>query len=167
MPSTPSQLDLPLIKSTIHTFLTTLSDPQSNPLESLLPKFTTSPAPLIHEHGLPSLAPFLGRDFVGQDGIKEYFLTMGGVLGFEDMRFEDEEGWIMQDMGIGGWVVVIRGWARFFAKRTGEGWREGFVYRLRVVREDGEWKIQEYRVWADTGAAYLALRGELGKLNDE
>ena len=96
---------------------------------------------------------------------------MGGLLGYEDMGFEDEGDWVVKcrDEGGDGAVVVVRGWARFFAKETGEGWREEFVYRLRVAREingDGEWKIQEYRIWADTGAAYLALRGELGRLKE-
>ncbi|RAL02882.1 uncharacterized protein BO80DRAFT_443133 [Aspergillus ibericus CBS 121593] len=180
-------------KKATHTFLTTLthppsqSSPQSNPLSPLLKTFTTHPTPLIHEHGHPALAPFLGRDFIGQSGVQEYFTTMGGLLGIRGMKFEDEGGWVVsflednknEDGGIRVGVVV-RGWARFFVKGgrrhngdgDGEGWDEGFVYRLVVCPEespeegdgDGEWKVQEYRVWADTGAAYLALRGELGGL---
>ncbi|PYI02095.1 hypothetical protein BO78DRAFT_274677, partial [Aspergillus sclerotiicarbonarius CBS 121057] len=161
-------------KKAVHNLLTAFT--QSLPLPTLLSTFTTTPAPLIHEHGLPTLAPFLGRDFVGQDGVQEYFTLVGELLGFEGMRFEDEGGWVVGDFGGGDRVVVVvvRGWARFFAKRTGEAWWEGFVYRLGVCRDrgegiggegDGEWKVQEYRVWADTGAAYLALRGELSGLD--
>ncbi|RAH44180.1 uncharacterized protein BO95DRAFT_329950, partial [Aspergillus brunneoviolaceus CBS 621.78] len=119
----------------------------------------------IHEHGLPSLAPFLGRDYVGLDAARQYFECLGAHLRYEGMRFEDEAEWVVD--GARG-VVVVRGWARFVAKRTGQGWGEGFVYRLRLGGDsggegdgDGEVKVKEYFVWADSGAAYLALRGEL------
>ncbi|PYI13596.1 hypothetical protein BO99DRAFT_320615, partial [Aspergillus violaceofuscus CBS 115571] len=126
----------------------------------------------IHEHGLPALAPFLGRDYVGLDAARRYFEEMGAHLRYEGMRFEEEAEWVV-DVARG--VVVVRGWARFEARRTGQGWGEGFVYRLRMggdscgIEEgdfpegegEGEVKVKEYLVWADTGAAYLALRGEL------
>ncbi|OJZ89076.1 hypothetical protein ASPFODRAFT_129486 [Aspergillus luchuensis CBS 106.47] len=115
--------------------------------------------------GLPDLAPFLGRDFTGQDGVKAYFETMGAALRYEGMRFEDEQDWVIdEEKG----CVCVRGWARFIAQETEMGWDEGFVYRLKIVQDgggsDGEWKVQEYRVWADTGAAYLAITGRLNNL---
>ncbi|PWY68254.1 hypothetical protein BO83DRAFT_317885, partial [Aspergillus eucalypticola CBS 122712] len=135
------------------------------PLSTILSQFTSSPSttPLIHEAGLPDLAPFLGRDFTGQDGVKAYFETMGAALRYEGMRFEDETDWVIdEEKG----CVCVRGWAKFIAKETEMGWDEGFVYRLRIVQDggDGEWKVQEYRVWADTGAAYLAITGRLDDL---
>ncbi|GKZ17168.1 hypothetical protein AbraIFM66951_001663 [Aspergillus brasiliensis] len=154
------------LKSTTQTFLKTLTQSPPPSLPTLLAQFTSSPAtpPIIHEHGLPQLAPFLGRDFTGQDGVKTYFETMGAALRYEGMRFEDEKDWVVdEDNG----CVCVRGWARFVAKSTGMGWDEGFVYRLGIKQDgdsDGEWKIQEYRVWADTGAAYLALNGKLDDL---
>ncbi|PYH47891.1 uncharacterized protein BP01DRAFT_389781 [Aspergillus saccharolyticus JOP 1030-1] len=144
-----------------HTFLTHLTT-QAPLTPTLLSNF--SPDIRIHEHGLPSLAPFLGRDYIGLDAAKEYFECMGSHLRYEEMRFEEEADWVV-DVARG--VVVVRGWARFLARGSGQGWEEGFVYRLRLgaVQEqdvgEGEVKVKEYLVWADTGAAYLALRGEL------
>ncbi|RAH60765.1 hypothetical protein BO85DRAFT_485895 [Aspergillus piperis CBS 112811] len=158
--------DRSILKSTTHTFLTTLTQSPPPPLSTILSQFTSSPntTPLIHEAGLPDLAPFLGRDFTGQDGVKAYFETMGAALRYEGMRFEDEQDWVIdEEKG----CVCVRGWARFIAKETEMGWDEGFVYRLKIVQDgggDGEWKVQEYRVWADTGAAYLALTGRLNNL---
>ncbi|GLA11019.1 hypothetical protein AnigIFM62618_003306 [Aspergillus niger] len=158
------------LKQTTHTFLTTLTQSPPPPLSTILAQFTSSPStpPLIHEAGLPQLAPFLGRDFTGQDGVKRYFETMGSALRYEGMRFEDERDWVIdEEKG----CVCVRGWARFISKRTEMGWDEGFVYRLAIAQDggeeedsDGEWKVQEYRVWADTGAAYLAISGKLDDL---
>ncbi|PYH79712.1 hypothetical protein BO82DRAFT_314473, partial [Aspergillus uvarum CBS 121591] len=149
-----------------HTFLTHLTT-QAPLTPTLLFNFSSDIK--IHEHGLPSLAPFLGRDYVGLDAARRYFEEMGARLRYEGMRFEEEADWVV-DVARG--VVVVRGWARFVARRTGQGWGEGFVYRLRIGGDscgnegdegDGQVKVKvkEYLVWADTGAAYLALRGEL------
>lgn len=54
--------------------------------------------------------------------------------------------------------VSVRGRARFVWKATGEAWEEEFMYRMRF---DADMKIVKYEVWADSGAAYLASRGEL------
>ncbi|RAL12246.1 uncharacterized protein BO97DRAFT_368952, partial [Aspergillus homomorphus CBS 101889] len=154
----------PPIKSQIlqrtHTFLSNLTT-QSPLTPTLLANFSGDIR--IHEHGLPALAPFLGRDYVGLAAAKEYFECMGSHLRYEGMRFEDEARWVV-DAEAG--VVVVRGWARFVARATGQGWAEGFVYRLRIGEDEdsGDVKVKEYLVWADTGAAYLALRGELGEL---
>ncbi|BCR91456.1 uncharacterized protein ACHE_70299S [Aspergillus chevalieri] len=143
----------------------------SSPIPTLLTHFTHDPYPQAHEHGLPHLAPFLGRTFTGSDGVARYFEVMTSELGFEDMSFEPEAEWLV-DTSI--MAVVIRGTAKFYAKRTGQKWDEGFVYRLGIAEEvneevsgRGELKVQEYEVWADTGAAYLALNGRLGEVLSE
>lgn len=137
-------------------------------IPTLLTHFTHDPYPQAHEHGLPSLAPFLGRTFTGTDGVSRYFEVMTSELGFEDMHFEPEDLWLVDTTTM---AVVLRGTARFFAKRTGEKWDEGFVYRLGIAEEAneadekcGRLKVQEYEVWADTGAAYLARMGGLGEV---
>lgn len=151
------------------SLLTALTTSASIP--TLLTHFTRDPYPTAHEHGLPALAPFLGRTFTGTDGVARYFEVLGEMLGIERMEFEGEEEWVVDTEAM---VVVVRGEARFFSRRTGEGWDERFVYRLGMAEDvsldpdDGGrmkgLKVQEYLVWADTGAAYLALNGNLGEV---
>ncbi|KAI0456128.1 hypothetical protein F5B21DRAFT_522862 [Xylaria acuta] len=124
---------------------------------------------VVHEHGLPRLAPFLGRDFRGLDGAREYFETVGRCLRYEDMRFveffvadaaggRDGDGDEGKDGGDEGGKVAVRGKARFTWNETNQSWDETFVY---VLRFDGGKKLVRYEIWADSGAAYLAKRGEL------
>ncbi|KAI1755412.1 transcription elongation factor S-II [Xylaria castorea] len=122
---------------------------------------------VVHEHGLPQLAPFLGRDFRGLDGARGYFETVGECLRYEDMRFvefvvdaggsRDENGGGDKEDGTG--KVAVRGKARFTWNETNQSWDETFVY---VLLFDERGKLVRYEVWADSGAAYLARRGELG-----
>ncbi|TGJ87762.1 hypothetical protein E0Z10_g1026 [Xylaria hypoxylon] len=132
---------------------------QKKSLDEVLSHFS-SPSPtgggaeiIVHEHGLPQLAPFLGRDFRGLEGAREYFETVGEYLSYEDMRFVEfiadaslgsEEHWGPSEDGDGG-KVVARGKARFTWTRL----------------------LRRYEVWADSGAAYLASRGELGSAGDQ
>ncbi len=60
--------------------------------------------------------------------------------------------------GGGGGKVAVRGRARFTWTETGLSWDETFAYLLRF---DARAKLARYEVWADSGAAYLARRGEL------
>ncbi|KAI0118793.1 transcription elongation factor S-II [Nemania sp. FL0031] len=127
---------------------------------------------LVHEHGLPQLAPFLGQDFRGLAGARQYFETVGACLSYEDMRFmefvadtaaggegdENENEGEDVDVGKGG-KVAVRGKARFTWKDTGQSWDETFLY---ILCFDARAKLKTYEVWADSGAAYLARRGELG-----
>ena len=141
-------------------------------IPTLLSHFTRDPYPIAHEHGLPALAPFLGRTFSGVDGVGRYFEVLGDELGFQDMVFDPEEQWVVDTETM---AVVVRGRARFWSKKTGEGWDETFVYRLGMaedVHEDENsggsggktgLKVQEYLVWADTGAAFLARTKRLGE----
>ena len=54
--------------------------------------------------------------------------------------------------------VSVRGESRFTWTTTKQGWDEVFTYALDF---DEELKVKVYEVWADSGAAYLASRGEL------
>ncbi|KAI1313639.1 transcription elongation factor S-II [Xylaria venustula] len=147
---------------------------QKKPLEEILSHFSSSRSGaredddgddrsggsgggiLIHEHGLPQLAPFLGRDYRGPEGAREYFETLGKFLSYEDMRFVEFV--VDASEGEGGGKVVARGKARFTWTETGNSWDETFVY---VLLFDAHAKVLRYEVWADSGAAYLASRGQL------
>lgn len=171
----------------IHTLLSALSQPPTTPsyISTLLSAFTISPTPLIHEHGLPQLAPFLGRSFTGPDGLSRYFALLTEYLTISDLTFEPDEAWLVDDAAM---AVVLRGSAKFTWKATGQGWDETFVYRIALATEveeaagegvdmaktgavgaggRGVLKVVEYRVWADTGACYLARCGRLGDLMGE
>lgn len=140
------------------------------PTTELLTHFTEEPMPVAHEHGHPDLAPFLGRPFNGLDGVARYFDLLASLVWFQDMRFDREDEWVVDQQTL---AVCVRGRARFIWKATGEAWDETFCYRLGIAEEvghqssserSGQFKVQEYRVWSDTGAAYLASRGQLRQL---
>ncbi|KAJ5162272.1 hypothetical protein N7492_007664 [Penicillium capsulatum] len=151
----------------IHTLLNALTSPPAHaPITALISTFTTVPTPIIHEHGLPQLAPFLGRTFTGQDGIARYFELLTEYLSISNMTFESDDAWLVDESCM---AVSLRGSATFTWKSTQQGWDETFVYRIALAEEAGPdarpgLKIYEYRVWADSGAAYLARLGRLGDL---
>ncbi|KAB8077595.1 hypothetical protein BDV29DRAFT_153658 [Aspergillus leporis] len=132
----------------------------SAPLPVLLSNFTTSPEPTALEHGLPSLAPFLGRSFTGHEGLTTYFGLLADYLAIEKMDFESDNKWVVDETTM---AVSLRGNARFKWKETGQAWDETFAYRIGLQEEGvgGEVKVVVYEVWADTGAAYLARIGAL------
>ncbi|KAL4975226.1 hypothetical protein BDW66DRAFT_75014 [Aspergillus desertorum] len=155
---------MPIYSRTTLTKATqSLLDPlsTSSDLPTLLNAFTTVPAPTAHEHGLSQLAPFLGRTFTGRDQVEEYFTLLNENLRIESMRFDDEKEWAA-DLETG--LVCLKGYARFVSKKSGEGWDEVFIYRIGLVEDEEkkEVKVRSYEIWADTGAAYLAAKGELG-----
>lgn len=189
----------PTLLSPIHSFLAALTSPPTSPtyISTLLSTFTIDPPPAIHEHGLPQLAPFLGRTFTGTDGVARYFELLAESLAICDMTFEPDEAWLVDDSCM---AVVLRGRAQFRWKSTGQGWDETFVYRVALAEEKGgdvgggvdmartgvsasagdvssagndggggkgKLKVTEYQVWADSGAAYLARLGKLGDLMGE
>ncbi|EMD38920.1 hypothetical protein CERSUDRAFT_133551 [Gelatoporia subvermispora B] len=134
------------------------------PPDELLSHFSTTHSISAFEHGLPLLAPFLGRPFTGRTGptsVPAYFQLLTKYLTFEDMSFSD---WAVDADAR---RVSLKGSARFtWAEGNGEGqgWDEKFVYMLDF---DDEGKVTDYQVWADSGAAYLAHRGELaGKIKE-
>ncbi|KAI1144368.1 hypothetical protein F5Y05DRAFT_407764 [Hypoxylon sp. FL0543] len=128
---------------------------QKKPPDEILHHFSPSDAIRAHEHGLPELAPFLGREFRGRAGVREYFQTVAACLSYEDMRFADYVVDAAENR------VAVRGTARFTAAATGESWDEVFAYALTF---DDDRKVVSYEVWADTGAAYLASKGQLKEL---
>ncbi|KAK4106365.1 hypothetical protein N658DRAFT_490983 [Parathielavia hyrcaniae] len=107
---------------------------------------------LVHEHGLPKLAPFLGRTFRGADGLLQYLSMIADCLRFENMRFSE---YIVDAEAR---KVSARGEARFTWKSTGQSWDEVFTYVLAFDAGD---RVERYEIWADSGAAWLASRGEL------
>lgn len=125
------------------------------PPEDIFSLFSTSPDVTALEHGLPQLAPFLGREYKGQDGIKKYFLMISSHLTYENMRFGN---YIVDEVES---QVSVRGEARFTWISSGQSWDEVFTY---VLAFDEDAKVLKYEIWADSGAAYLAGRGELSDL---
>lgn len=127
---------------------------QKKPPEEILSHFSKSDHVLALEHGLPQLAPFLGREFRGQDGLKHYFDLLSSNLTYENMQFSN----FVVDPETS--KVSVRGEARFTWTSTGQAWDEVFTYVLEL---DGHHKVKVYEVWADSGAAYLASKGLLNQ----
>ncbi|KAF9644556.1 transcription elongation factor S-II [Thelephora ganbajun] len=121
------------------------------PVEEILSHFSTTHSISCFEHGLPALAPFLGRAFTKP---AEYLDTVAKYLTYENMKFFA----YMIDAETR--KVNVQGSARFTWIETHESWDEVFTY---VLDFDHEAKITDWNVWADSGAAYLA---KVGKLKD-
>ncbi|KAG1770692.1 hypothetical protein EDD22DRAFT_769893 [Suillus occidentalis] len=121
--------------------------------DTLMTHFSTTHQCVAYEHGLPFLAPFLGRQFVGRDGVRDYFKTIASVLSFERMEFSE----YVVDPEIQ--KISVKGRARFTWLSSGQNWDEIFTY---VLDFDDDCKVTDYQVWADTGAAYLTSKGQLG-----
>lgn len=69
--------------------------------------------------------------------------------------------------------ISLRGTGTLKWKSTSQAWDETFTYRIALAKDNsddpvknGRLMVCEYRVWADTGAAYLARLGRLGELVD-
>ncbi|KAK5227449.1 hypothetical protein LTR47_008727 [Exophiala xenobiotica] len=130
MPSTSRQDLLSAAQAFCNTFA------EQKPPEEIFSHFSSANDVLAVEHGLPQLAPFLGREFRGQDGIREYFQLLSSNLKYENMHFSN-------------FVVDAE---------VSKGWDEVFTY---VLEFDPDNKVKVYEIWADSGAAYLASKGEL------
>jgi len=124
-------------------------------LETILSHFSSTEPCIAREHGQMEFAPFLGRTFRGQDGVREYFSLIALLLIYDEMSFGD----YVVDTEVR--KVSARGRARFTWISTQESWDETFVYVLAL---DDDNKVYRYEVWADTGAAYLARKGKLGEV---
>lgn len=136
----------------------------SAPSDALLAHFSTTHRISAVEHGEPLLAPFIGRPFAGRAGpraVPAYFALLSKHLAFHAMSF-------------GAWVVdahacrvCAKGRATFTwteGPAAHQSWEEEFVYMLDF---DDQAKVTDYQVWADSGAAYLARRGELADKRKE
>ncbi|KAI5123159.1 hypothetical protein M0805_000862 [Coniferiporia weirii] len=121
------------------------------PLDDILSFFATEGAVCL-EHGLQQLAPFLGHQYTGLDGARDYFKLIAGLLSYKNMRFSD---YIVDTESL---KVSVKGSADFTWKDTENSWREVFTYALEF---DEYGKVKVYEVWADSGAAYLASKGKL------
>ena len=122
------------------------------PQEELFSFFSSSEDVMAYEHGLQQLAPFLGREYKGQHGLKQYFDLLASHLSYEHMAFSH----LFVDPVVS--KVSVRGRAKFTWTSTGQSWDEVFTY---VLEFDEDIKVKTYEVWADSGAAFLASRGEL------
>ncbi len=107
--------------------------------EKILNHFSASDDVLALEHGLPQLAPFLGREFRGQKGLQEYFQLLSSNLTYENMRFSNfvVEGEVSK--------VSVRGNAKFTWTSTGQSWDEVFTYVLEFDKDN---KVKVYEIWA-------------------
>ena len=130
---------------------------QKRDLDVIMSHFSTTQPCIVLEHGLPAFAPFLGRPFRGHEGLREYFSLIASLLDYENMCFSD----YFVDLDVR--KVSVKGKARFTWKSTNESWNEVFVY---VLDFDDENRVYSYQVWADTAAAYLAMKGQLGEVSD-
>jgi hypothetical protein len=124
------------------------------PPEKILSLFSPSDDVLAYEHGLPQLAPFLGREFRGPGGIRKYFQTISEYLTYENMRFGNYVVDAVENK------VSVCGQARFTWTSTKQSWDEVFTY---VLAFDESRKVVKYEIWADSGAAYLASQGKLAE----
>ena len=108
-------------------------------LEKIFARFSASDDVLALEHGLPQLAPFLGREFRGHKGLQEYFQLLSANLSYENMRFSN----FVVDEKVS--KVSIRGNANFTWTSTGQSWDEVFTY---VLEFDEHNKVKVYEIWA-------------------
>jgi hypothetical protein len=113
------------------------------------------------------------------------------------MSFENEEAWLVDDDCMAVVLRGRARFTWKEGRGAGQGWDETFIYRISLAEETGadvgeavgmartgvstttlggktekeegkgKLKVCEYRVWADTGAAYLARMGRLGDLLGE
>ncbi|KAK3938377.1 hypothetical protein QBC46DRAFT_167723 [Diplogelasinospora grovesii] len=113
----------------------------------------------VLEHGVPQIAPFVGRKFQGKSGVRKYFETVSQYLTYDNVSFLDSD--FMVDPQT--YKVAVRGKGRFTWKSTGQSWIESIHYQLSFAElEIGcLMRLVSYEVWADTGAAYLASKGLL------
>jgi hypothetical protein len=109
--------------------------------DTILGHFSASDSVLALEHGLPQLAPFLGRPFRGQKGLQEYFQLLSSSLTYENMRFSN----YVVDAAVS--KVSVRGEAKFTWTSTNQSWDEVFTY---VLEFDAENRVKVYEIWAGT-----------------
>lgn len=82
----------------------------------------------------------------------EYLDVVKEHLSYEDMKFSEFT------VDAEALKVCVKGTARFTANKTGQGWDETFIYMLNF---DSEGKVTDWKIWADSGALFLAIHGNL------
>ena len=107
---------------------------------------------VIHEYGPQTKGlPFLGRDFKGFEGVKQYSNALSDTLDIIRMELVAEQ----NSSGFGG-VVFTKGRGTFAVKRTQKDWDESFINRIEV-NEEG--KIVRYEVFAVSGLSLNYMWG--------
>jgi hypothetical protein len=124
----------------------------NKPAEEVISHFSTTHATSCFEHGLPALAPFLGRTFTKP---VEYLGVIAKHLTYKNAKY------FAYMVDVETRKVSVQGSANFTWIETNESWDEVFTY---VLDFDDEAKITDWNVWADSGAAYLAKEGKLKDL---
>ena len=141
------------------SFCEAVRDPTPSPdakTSAILSHF--APDCLALEHGHTTLARFLGREYRGHAGVRAYFDTLADLLSCTDMHFPE------YTVDVDHRRVWVLGSALFTWNKPstpgalGNAWRETLVYRLEF---DEVCRLTRYEVWADTGAAHLASKGQL------
>jgi hypothetical protein len=122
----------------------------------VLDLFSVTHERTVIEHGEPSMAPFLGRRFVGAS-VRKYFDIIGDLLDYDS----DSMQFLEYAVDVERRKVFVRAKGRFTWRSTGESWDEMFAYLLDF---DHELKVTDYQIWADSGAAYLAKLGKLDEI---
>lgn len=118
----------------------------------ILSLFSTTHEISAIEYGNPTLAPFLGKEFIGKANVELYFKLIGSYLSYENVIFSE---YVVDPEAI---KVSVKGRGKFTWLSTNQSWNETFTYTLDF---DNELKVVQYQVWADSGAAYLARMGRL------
>ena len=131
-------------------FCTAFADKKE--VDEIMSHFSTSHTCSAIEYGESCLAPFLGKRFDGLEAIQSYFTLLSKYLSYKDMSFSE----FVIDTEVQ--KVSCKGKAKFTWTETGQSWDETFAYMLDF---DDEGRITDYQVWADSGAAYVASKGNL------
>ncbi|KAF8873863.1 hypothetical protein CPB84DRAFT_1798104 [Gymnopilus junonius] len=140
-----------LLKSA-QNFCSAFSEKRS--VEEILSHFSVTHEVSAIEYGAQTLAPFLGRQFLGISGVKQYFDVIGSLLSYENVSFSE---YMVDAVSL---KVSVKGRGRFTWLSTSQSWDETFTYTLDF---DDELKLVRYQVWADSGSAYLAKLGKLAE----
>jgi hypothetical protein len=130
------------LKSIARKVLGVLAEPTDSKIQA-----TFDSGVVIHEYGPQTkVLPFLGRDFKGFEGVKQYANSLSETLDIIQME------WIelvaeQKSSGLGG-VVFTKGLGTFAVKRTQKYWNETYINRIEVNKEG---KIVRYEVFAVSG----------------
>ncbi|PPR03840.1 hypothetical protein CVT26_000839 [Gymnopilus dilepis] len=132
-----------------HNFCDAFAEKKS--IDEILALFSVTHEVSAIEYGAQSLAPFLGRLFIGTSEVKRYFELIGSLLSYKNITFSE---YVVDSESL---KVSVKGKGTFTWLSTKQSWDETFTYTLDF---DDELKVVQYQVWADSGSAYLARLGK-------